>query len=251
MGVNQKAEAGRARKAQAAEAKKTEADQKREAAEAASWNKGANTRKADRDEAAALKADEAARRRREKADLLAAEEEALGKGGTAKKAPGGAKKKNKKKNDLELLEDALQSAADKKVRKRREDLVKKKEQETKKKVDDTEGPPLDPLLANTEQMLGDTDVTGRQANVARMQEGATSGIDAALGSLNVSSPGGPQSMPKSSKALYNEFVARMLPAVKDDYPGLRLTQYKEKVWQLWKKSPDNPANQAPVESPPR
>jgi hypothetical protein len=31
--------------------------------------------------------------------------------------------------------------------------------------------------------------------------------------------------------------------VKADYPGLRLTQYKEKIFALWKKSPENPENQ--------
>ena len=34
-----------------------------------------------------------------------------------------------------------------------------------------------------------------------------------------------------------------MPQVKEDYPGLKLSQYKEKIFQLWKKSPENPANQ--------
>ena len=97
---------------------------------------------------------------------------------------------------------------------------------------------VDPLLANTNKMIGDDDAedVGRQANKARMEEGA-SGIDAALSVLNVAET------TKSQKALYAEFEAQVLPMVKEDHPGLRLSQYKEKVFQLWKKSPENPANQ--------
>ena len=30
--------------------------------------------------------------------------------------------------------------------------------------------------------------------------------------------------------------------LKVDQPGLKLSQYKERVWQAWQKSPDNPMN---------
>jgi hypothetical protein len=86
-------------------------------------------------------------------------------------------------------------------------------------------------------MIGD-ELTGRQANRARM-EAEASGIDAALEGMGISSPG---QQAKSAKALYSQFEERMLPVVKEEFPGLRLTQYKEKVWALWKKSPENPAN---------
>lgn len=244
--TNSKADAGRARKAEQEAKKKAEEQAKLDAQAAKEWEKGANLRKASREDEAARKADEAAQKRREKAELLAAEEAELGQGGSAKKAAGGAaaKKKNKKKGDLALLEDALQSAADKKVRKKKEEVFKKQEEE-KSKMTQKEEVPLDPLLANTEKMIGvaDEELIGRQANIKRMEEEGASGIDAALSTLNVS--GGPQSPPKSAKALYNEFEARMLPQIKEEYPGLRLSQLKEKVWALWKKSPENPANQVP------
>lgn len=246
-GVSSKAEAGRAKKAENEARKAAEEQRRQEAAEAAEWSQGANSKRAAKVESAAEKADEAARKRREKAELLAAEEAELS-GKPAKKAPSGAatKKGTKKKDDLGLLEDALVSAADKKVKMKRQDLLKKQEEQEKKSK--AEEAPLDPLLANTERMLGavDEEVVGRKANMARMEEGnVESGIDAALGSLNVSVPTAGGSQAKSAKALYNEFEARMLPEVKADYPGLRLTQYKEKVWNLWKKSPENPANQVP------
>jgi Coiled-coil domain-containing protein 124 /Oxs1 len=242
--VNLKQEKGHALKADN-EAKKLSAlEKQREAAEAEEWQKGANARKSSRDDAAASKADEAARKRQEKAALLAEEEMAVGASGI-KKAPALSKKKGPK-SELAMLEDALQTAADKKVKLKRQDLVKKQEQALAKPSEPAKA--LDPLLANTEQMIGvmDEEIVGRQANRAKMDEeaGAT-GIDAALSSLNIRGGAGGATLVKSSKALYNEFEERMLPIVKAEFPGLRLSQYKEKIWQLWKKSPDNPANQVP------
>eukprot|EP00536_Pseudo-nitzschia_multiseries_P009044 jgi/Psemu1/306262/fgenesh1_kg.245_\ len=47
----------------------------------------------------------------------------------------------------------------------------------------------------------------------------------------------------STKGLFKAYEERMMPEVKQDYPGLKLSQYKEKIFQMWKKSPENPANQ--------
>ena len=33
-----------------------------------------------------------------------------------------------------------------------------------------------------------------------------------------------------------------MPELKEDYPGLKRTQLKEKTWKLWLKSPENPNN---------
>lgn len=242
--VNLKQEKGRALKAEN-EAKKLSAlEKQRAAAEAEEWQKGANARKSSRDDAAASKADEAARKRQEKAALLA-EEESAAKASGIKKAPALNKKKGPK-SELAMLEDALQTVADKKVKLKRQDLIKKQEQASGKASEPAKI--LDPLLANTEQMIGvmDEEIVGRRANRAKMQEdGGASGIDAALSSLNVGGGAGGKTIVKSAKALYNEFEERMLPIVKSEFPGLRLSQYKEKIWQLWKKSPDNPANQVP------
>ena len=235
---NSKAVAAQAKKDQHAAQKASEDSARREAQEALEWQKGANNRKAARDDAVASKADEAARKRREKAELLAAEEEATG-SGKPKKAVGGAKKGGKKKNDLSLLEDALVSAADKKVKMKRADL-KAKEQQQQGQASAALETEADKMMAATENMLEGGEDAGRQANLDRMKAEEMSGIDNALSSLGVSSPGGEV---KSAKALYNAFEAKTLPIVKEEYPGLRLTQYKEKVWALWKKSPDNPVNQ--------
>lgn len=263
-GVNQKQETGRAKKAEVDAKKQADLQKQQEAAEAASWREGANTKRSGKEEAMAHQADEASRKRKEKQALLEAEEAALaagGGGGAVKKVAGGAaakqSKKNVKKDDLSLLEDALVSAADKRARQKKLELEARKRQDEealrrKEEQAAAIAASQDPLLANTEQMLGgalddnELDV-GRQANVSRMAADGASGINAALDTLSLtgsSAPLGANGQPlKSAKALYNDFEARMLPVVKDEHPGLRLTQYKEKIWNLWKKSPDNPANQ--------
>ena len=243
-GPNAKAVAGREKKAENAAKKAMEEERKREAAEAAEWRKGANLKRAAKDEEAARKADEAARKRREKQELLAQEEAELGSGAKVKRVPTAkSKKKGKPKNDLAMLEEELQKQADKKVRKKKVEQMEKKQQEETAPA--KEEAPVDPLLANTQKLIGvadDEEEVGRQANKALMEEGA-SGIDAALSSLNIKSPAASQAT--SAKALYKEFEERMLPVVKEERPGLRLSQYKEEIFKLWKKSPENPHNQIP------
>lgn len=39
------------------------------------------------------------------------------------------------------------------------------------------------------------------------------------------------------------FEETELPKLKIEKPGLTLNQYKDMIWKLWKKSPDNPLNQ--------
>lgn len=44
------------------------------------------------------------------------------------------------------------------------------------------------------------------------------------------------------EAAYNKFEQIQLPLLKQQYPGLRHSQLKERLYRLWKKSPDNPMN---------
>lgn len=119
----------------------------------------------------------------------------------------------------------------------------------------------DPLLANTSAMLrgvsdyDDTDngrndlLVGRKANVAAGVDGATgSGIDSALNALSMGGNkcGGAAEddlhPEKRMKALHKAYEERMMPQMKMEYPGLRLAQYKEKIFHMWRKSPENPMN---------
>ena len=74
------------------------------------------------------------------------------------------------------------------------------------------------------------------------------GIESALDVLSVGDDlpdGHPE---KRRKALYNAFLERQLPIMKEEHPGLRLNQYKERIFELWQKSPENPVNQVTVSS---
>ncbi|KAG7353613.1 coiled-coil domain containing protein [Nitzschia inconspicua] len=243
-GPNQKAVAAADKKAAAQSVKDAKAEAQREKELAAEWAKGSNNRGKARADEAAAKADEAARKKREKEALLAEEEAAMGSAGKPKKTPALSKGKKKGGNDLSLLENALVSGAEKKMKAKkqaeREKAEQEKQEQAKRKEEEK---PMDPLLANTEDMIRGTtdDLVGRAANKALDEENAVSGIDGALETLNISA-GGPAAAP-SAKALYKSFEERLMPEMKKDYPGLKLSQYKDKIFQQWKKSPENPANQ--------
>ncbi|KAL7545544.1 hypothetical protein ACHAWF_008894 [Thalassiosira exigua] len=260
-GPNQKAVAAKEKKAAAQAVKDGESARKAEAATAADWAKGSNARGAARADAAGAKADEAARRRKEKADLLAAEEEAAGSGKAVKSKYGAASKKKsgggkKKKNDLSLLEDALVGDAEKKTKEKKKlDRIKREREaaaaaERERKAKEEAGK-KDPLLANTEAMIGVSDdgamdgSAGRAANVAAMENAEASGLDSALSALSVGGgAGGDDRHPeKRMKAAYKAYEEKMMPEVKAQYPGLKRQQYLDKIFASWKKSPENPMNQ--------
>ncbi|KAI2498428.1 hypothetical protein MHU86_16069 [Fragilaria crotonensis] len=250
--LNSKAQAGRARKEEtAAQKAAAAADAAKEAELAKEWSQGANEKGRARVDDAAARADEAARKRQEKEALLAQEEAALGSGGKGAKVPtlsknnNSNKKKGGKANDLFLLEQALVSDAEKKRRAKKQAEIEKKqkeEQAAKERAEakEQEALRIDPLLLNTDLML--EGAVGREGNLLAMETAMTAGLDGALQSLSISVPG---SEVKSQKALYMAFEEKTLPIVKQEYPGLRLSQYKEKIFALWKKSPDNPLNQVP------
>lgn len=201
----------------------------------------------------AEKADEQARKRAEKAALLAAEEAAMS-GKPVKKLPKGGGSNKKKNNDLSLLEDALVSDADKKVKAEKRAARLKREQEERERMErerqkqEEKTTNVDPLLANTDAMIGDSmkvlmEVEGGRLNAPLVAgEIDASGIDAALSSMKLASGVVDDHPEKRMKALHKAFEERMMPEMKQQYPGLKRTQYLEKIFILWKKSPENPMN---------
>lgn len=247
-GVNEKKQKGMELKAVNKATKDSAKAADNERQEAAEWGKGANNKGASRAAAAASKADEAAKKRAEKAALLAAEDAEMG--STVKpKATQKSKKKGKKKNDLALLEDALIGGAEKKAKadKRLARLKKEKEETLKKekaKKDAEEMKTMDPLLANTSAMIGDT-TDGKQLNASLIPgEVQASGLDAAMNALSVST--NDDHPEKRMKALHKAFEEKMMPEMKEQYPGLKRSQYLQKIFALWKKSPENPMNAQPL-----
>jgi hypothetical protein len=75
-----------------------------------------------------------------------------------------------------------------------------------------------------------------------------SGIDAAMDALGVSGgmpgggAGGAQPGTMNMKAAYAMFEEQEMPRLKEDRPGLKMSQYKEALFKIWKKSPMNPQN---------
>ncbi|UVC54493.1 hypothetical protein MACJ_004043 [Theileria orientalis] len=65
---------------------------------------------------------------------------------------------------------------------------------------------------------------------------AASGIDDVLSSLAI------EADHKSIKTTYMEFQERKMAELKEEYPNLKLSQYKDMIYKQWKKSPENPFN---------
>lgn len=227
-GPNSKQIAGRNRKLEN-QAKKDEVKAAEEERLAAlEWKKGSNMKKAEKDELKAMRSDEIARKRQEKQKLLAAEEQGMK--GKVKTSSG--LKKKKKGNDTSLLDEALLVGnADKKAKAAKKALRQRQEREERLRIErekNTEAQKMDPLMA-----------TGSLNNHAIIGGGT---IEDALEDLSVGA-GKPDAHPeKRMKALHKAFEERMLPQMKEEHPGLRLGQYKERMFALWKKSPENPMN---------
>lgn len=69
------------------------------------------------------------------------------------------------------------------------------------------------------------------------------GIDKALGALGgdaTATDGQDRHPEKRAKALYAAFEERMMVEMKEEYPGLKRSQYKDKIFKEWQKSPENP-----------
>ena len=78
-------------------------------------------------------------------------------------------------------------------------------------------------------------------NRKNAEEVGATGLDDALSLLGVKEA--PES--KNVKVLFNAFSEKHTPIVRSENPGLKLSQVKDRVFQLWQKSPENPKNQAP------
>ncbi len=72
------------------------------------------------------------------------------------------------------------------------------------------------------------------------------GIDSAIQGIFVSLNKGKETQDahpeKRMKALYNAYFEAQLPIWKEDHPGLKLSQYKERIFDAWQNSPENPRN---------
>ncbi|KAK1304917.1 hypothetical protein QJS10_CPB11g02085 [Acorus calamus] len=69
-------------------------------------------------------------------------------------------------------------------------------------------------------------------------------VEEALAKMNVSDALPSDRHPERRlKASFKAFEEAELLKLREEKPGLTLTQYRDMIWKLWKKSPDNPLNQ--------
>lgn len=178
------------------------------------------------------------------ADLLAAEEAALA--GTVfkvKKAP-----KKKGKDDFDKLNEALASVPKTKAqklaeeKKKQAELKRKKEEEARKIREEEKRKRLaDAEKAGVVLDHGDS-LLVENTNKLTTDDVEATGITDALAALSTAAPGADDDAhpEKRQKALHKAYVDKMMPIVKQDHPGLRMTQYQEKIFEMWKTSPENP-----------
>ena len=151
------------------------------------------------------------------------------------------KSKKNKNHDLEMLKEALKHAPKTKSQieseKKQQEKQKQKEENEKRLAQQKEEKELleKEKLENIQKgMVYDHDniMDIEIHNDLEEDEEVITGMDNILDTF--SSP---------ENISYNSFYQQQLPIVKSEYPGLRLTQYQEKIHILWKKSPLNKNNQ--------
>ncbi|ORY31248.1 hypothetical protein BCR39DRAFT_527112 [Naematelia encephala] len=215
-GGNAKKESGRAKKAENEEKKNQAANKVKEAKEAEEWKDG--EKGSSKAEAAAARAAEVARKKAEREALLAAEEASLP--SKAKSAPkAGSKKKASTGGILTPTPGggiAAYSVAD--------PLGLRKSK-------DAEGDEPTPELSATglEQMLEALEVVN--AKTDKQTLGAKAGLIE-------------QHPERRFKAAFEAYLEREMPNIREEHPGLRQNQYRDKLYKQFEKAPENPFNQA-------
>eukprot|EP01031_Cornospumella_fuschlensis_P027987 gene27987-33796_t len=228
---------------EAARKKKAEDDAERE--EAAKWSVGAKDSARQRAE----EEKEAQRRQKaaEKAALMAAEEAELS---TVQRT---VKTKKKGKDDLDVLNAVL--AQQPKTKQQKEAEKKKKEAEERRKKEAEAAEAKEARRKAEEEEIKRLAAKGIVMNHTddlfiplnnRLEEDDfedVSGLDAALDVLSVGKKVDDHPE-RRMKAAYNAYYAATLPVLKEEQPGLKLSQYRERIWEMWKTAPENPKNQA-------
>ncbi|KAG2706116.1 hypothetical protein I3843_05G079300 [Carya illinoinensis] len=222
MGVNSKAEAARARKsATESERKDREAREKEERY----WREaeGAKSRAAKKREEEAEKRAEASARKAEARRLAEMEEKELEKAG---------KKPDKKANRVSIPVPKMTEVELRRRREEEEAELRRKSEEAKKRQNRTAAE------EEYERMVLVTN-TNRDESIIEART-----VEDAIAHMTVA-----DSLPvdrhpeRRLKASFKAFEEAELPKLKEEKPGLTHNQYKDMIWKLWKKSPDNPLNQ--------
>lgn len=231
---------------EAAKAAKAAEDEER--AEAAAWSVGAKDNRKSRVEEE--KDAEKRRKAAEKAMLEAAEAEELS-GVTKKKAT-----KKKGKDDFDLLNAALANQPKTKAQKEAE--AKKAADEERRRKEEAAREAAEERRKAEEEEIKRNAARGIVMNHSdrlmvpinnRLDDEEdfvhATGLDDALDTLHIAvgSSGKADEHPeRRQKAAYAAYYNAMLPVMKEEHPGLKLSQYKERIFDMWKTAPENPMN---------
>jgi len=214
-----------------------------EAAEAASWEVGAKKDKTADKEAEKL------RKAAEKAALLAEDDAGLAEV-TVKKA----KNKKKGKDDFADLSAALaaapKTAAQKAAERKAAEDAKRKAENLKKAEAAKEAKALKEaeeakkqrawaakgMVANhTEDLMMHSKAHNKLDDEDILE---VTGLDDAIDALSID-----EKHPRM-KQIYKAYAEAQLPILREEYPGLKLSQYKQKIYDNFQKAPENPNNAA-------
>ncbi|XP_054777723.1 uncharacterized protein LOC129285828 [Prosopis cineraria] len=222
MGVNSKAEAARDRKsAVESERKEREAREK----EDHYWREaeGSKSRAAKKREEEAEKKAEAAARRAEARRLAELEEKEIDKS---------MRKPDKKANRVSIPVPKVTEAELRRQREEEQVEIQKKADEAKKRQARTAAE------EEYERMVLVTN-TNRDDSIIEART-----VEDAIAQMSVADNLPVDRHPERRlKASFKAFEEAELPKLREEKPGLTHTQYKDMIWKLWKKSPDNPLNQ--------
>ncbi|CAL0318929.1 unnamed protein product [Lupinus luteus] len=221
MGVNTKAEAARARKGSLEAERKEKASREKEEQY---WRdaEGSKSRASKKKEEEAEKRAEAAARKAEARRLAELEEKELEKSMMKKKA-----------NRVSIPVTKVTEAELRRRREEEESEMKRKAEEGKKKQSRT---------AEEEEYERMVVVANRNRDDSIIE---ASSVDEAIAQITINTSDFPPDRhpERRLKASFKAFEEAELPVLKEEKPGLTHTQYKDLIWKLWKKSPDNPLNQ--------
>lgn len=165
----------------------------------------------------------------------------------------GAKLKKKGKDDFDLLNAALAAAP--KTKAQKEADAKKALDEAKKAKEEKARLEKEAKIAAQQEEIRKLAAKGMVMNHTddlfipinnHLDEDDyedISGINGAIDAMKIDGGGKDEHPERRRKAQYAAYYEQQLPIMKEDYPGLKLSQYKDRIFDNWKRSPENPDNQ--------
>lgn len=154
----------------------------------------------------------------------------------------GKKPKTKRgKDDFKLLNEALKSVPKTKQQREKEEKEKDQERKTKelmllndKKKEQQIKEEEEEKKLRQRGIITNTDFDMKFENKSLENEVNISSIDGAIDLLNNNK--------QNIKDIYKSFYDEQMIILKADNPGLRLSQYNDRIQKLWRNSPMNPKN---------